>query len=722
MTCRPAPASPRRARLLLPVLALAALALAGPLGGQSPPELARSRAERLIEDPAADRGLLAVECQVRYDTEIGAQVAAGGLLHFETVLGLGELLDGPLPASLRVTLVAAPIEGPLVVYQETAIPTGLAGADAWLHRGSLALPDELLDAAVIVEDMGSARWGGCVAVLTDVAFQPPPDALVVVQPLPGEAPARMVEAVPAPGAAPVPAPGAAPAPAPGAAPAGPSSSPGTSPGPMSAPPPGSPVPAPGATGAPPPPPPPPPVASSPATVGAQGGRVIAVLPPRGRTLTGRTRFRTLATTELVQRVVFFLDGAEVASDDRAPFTATLDLGSEPLPHTVRVVGYERGGLVLGEHQITVNQRQESFGVRITALDPLAEGGGMRVAAEVAIPPGQRVDRIEIFRGETLIARREGPTEPGPARVPVAADVPGEAGPEDFVRVVATLSDGTWSEDVALLAGGALGERVEVNLVQLFTVVTGRDDQPVDDLTAEDFRVRLRREDKPIERFQRADDVPLTLGLLIDTSGSMETLIIDTKQAAARFLVETLIAGDRAFLVDFDDRPRLAQPPTGDVTTLLRSFGRLGVGGATALYDSIVFSIVQLSESEGRRALVLLTDGQDYGSRFNVRRAIDDARAEGSPVYVLSLAGLYNERGSVRKPDLEAITKMTGGRIYYITDLAQLHGAYDQINRELRTQYILAFATDRPLTEEEVQRIEVTVTRPGLTARTVVGQR
>jgi hypothetical protein len=99
--------------------------------------------------------------------------------------------------------------------------------------------------------------------------------------------------------------------------------------------------------------------------------------------------------------------------------------------------------------------------------------------------------------------------------------------------------------------------------------------------------------------------------------------------------------------------------------------------------------------------------------------IDDARAQGTPVYVISLAGLYNERGSVRKPDLETIVSHTGGRIYYISDVAELASAYDQINRELRTQYILAFGTERPLTESELRSIRLRMRRPGLEARVAV---
>jgi VWFA-related protein len=446
--------------------------------------------------------------------------------------------------------------------------------------------------------------------------------------------------------------------------------------------------------------------------------VIAVLPPRERPATGRTRFQTLVTTDAIDRVELFLDGEPAGADETPPFSATLDLGAEPRPHAVRAVAYDRSGRVLGEHLLELNAASaRAFSIAIRALDASA-GGSWELEAEVVLPAGAALERVEVYKNQELLARLAEP--PFRARVPGAA---GAVDPSDYVRVVAYLADGTTAEDVRFLAAGVAGERVEVNLVELFAVVTGKDGEPVEGLAADDFEILLEGKPRPVERFQHADEVPLTLGLAVDTSGSMWPLMIDTRQAASRFLVNTLIPGDRALLVAFSNRPRLVAGPTGDLQTLLQGFGRLSAEGATALYDSIVFSLVQLQEAgehgDGRRAVVLLTDGQDYGSRFRPRRVIDDARAQGTPVYVVSLAGLYNERGSVRKPDLEAIVGHTGGRIYYIENVSELGEAYDQINRELRTQYVLAFATDRPLTEAQLRSVRVRMKRPGLEARVAV---
>ena len=118
--------------------------------------------------------------------------------------------------------------------------------------------------------------------------------------------------------------------------------------------------------------------------------------------------------------------------------------------------------------------------------------------------------------------------------------------------------------------------------------------------------------------------------------------------------------------------------------------------------------------------MLLTDGRDYGSRFGPGRCTDYARELGVPIYVVSLAGLYRDGRVERINDLEGIVGETGGRIYYITQPEQLGEAYAQINAELRSQYVLGYGTDRPLTPDELKSIKVEARRPGVTVRTVVG--
>ncbi len=702
------------ALLLLLLAAPSSSAPQPPSAPGSPKAVARART--LIENPDAAAGDLPVECWVHLERRAGPSGALAGdtgpgTLYFEAFLDLQDLPEGsPELGSLRVTLTAATIEGRMVSHAETVTPDVRtpdgAAADAWLYRGRLALPDDLHAAAVVVEQALGSRWGACVAELADGPLHLPagmrvavydPEATGAGTTLPPEGqPSAATEGAPAEAGS-----GSVPAPAPGPRgaiyPQLPGASPGAAPGPAGA---------------------PPPLAAKPSL--PTGGRLLVILPPRKRPATGRVEIQTLVTTDAVAKVVFYLDGTEAGSDEREPFNATLDLGSEPATHTIRAVALGRDGHELGRHEITVNRRVAPFDVRITGLEarPASAPGGVgsvAVEAQVSVPAGASLARVEFYRNQELLDTRTAP--PYRATLPLAAPAPA---PDDYVRVVATLADGSSLEDVQLISQGTPAERVEVNLVQLFVVVTSSDGEPVEGLTKDDFEVRLHGQVRPVERFQVADDVPLTLGLLIDTSESMWVLMTDAEQAAARFLINTLIPGDRAFLVDFSNRPHLIQEATADVNQILQRFSRLQAGGATALYDSIVFSTVQLWDQPGRRAVVLLTDGDDTASRMPIRRAIDYSRRVGAPVYIVSLAGLYNERGSVRKVDLESITAHTGGRIYYISDIGKLGDAYDQINRELRSQYVLAFATDRPLTEDEVDDISVRVDKQGVDVRTAVG--
>ena len=741
MTRAPSPhaparfASPRRALFGVAAALLAVLLVSAPptfaqrtggadARGTADPFVSFDRVRHLLEDPDGPAGDLPVECTVQLASPRGAGPSGRVELPIEILLDLREL-EAP-PERLRVTLAAATIEGELATFQETVTPAfALTGAGAgaggqeqppemWLYRGHVELADEVQGAAAVVEAVDAGRWGGCYARLADTPLAPPAGLRVAVYD-------------PNAGAGTVPGAGGA------AATTGATGSPG---GPAEAPAEAAesgapetpeeaaeravrPLPRPGSP-------------RFPATrKRLQDGApddstgLIVLLPPKDRPARGRTEIDTMVTSGLVRSAVFYLDGKEVATDDHHPFSATLDLGDQVAPHTIRVVARDRSGVPLGEHEITINQRSAPFDVAITGVHPVhthrpaalpGTGDFVQVEARVEVPPGKTLDRVEFYENETLVDTLRQP--PWTARLPASRG--GEPDPTAYARVLAVLTDGTSLEDVRLLSAGTPSERVEVNLVQLFAVVTNPDGAAVEGLGPDDFRVTVNGERRPVERFQVADDVPLTLGLLIDTSGSMDTLMVDAKQAAGRFLLQTLIQGDEAFLVDFADRPKLLQPPTGDTSALLGSFSRLLAGGATALYDAIVYSVAQIQDTGGRRALVLVTDGYDEGSRFTTRRAIHDARRLAVPIYVISLAGLYNDRGSVRRSDLEAITEHTGGRVYYIHDKAELTQAYDEINRELRSQYVLAFGTQRFLTEDELDDVKLDVLRDGLDVRWTAG--
>lgn len=447
---------------------------------------------------------------------------------------------------------------------------------------------------------------------------------------------------------------------------------------------------------------------------------------------GRVRVHAIATDSAIDRVVFFVDGEETGSDGRAPFRFRLDLEPEAGPTTLRAVALDRKGRPLGEHAITLGGSERPFDVAIRWLtrDPGRAAGGdgfrsdvdVEVEVEVSVPPAARLEGVEIYRNQELVVRLQEP--PFRARFPLA----GPHG-EDYVRAVARLADGSTREDARPLtgaeatpgasagAGVAYGERLEVNLVEVFAVATGRAGGAVHGLAAEDFQVLLAGRELPIERFREARQVPLTLGLLVDSSTSMEAIMEETREAAGRFLERVLAEGDRAFLVDIDTRPRVAQELTGDPEALAEAFAALEAEGDTALYDALTLAVVELRRHPGRRALVVLTDGEDSSSYLGLGRCLELARRSGVAVYVLSVGGL-DERKT--RPDrnlrLEAFARETGGRLYAVTGSKGLDRAYDQIRSELRSQYVLGVAADRALSPGELGELEVRVRERGVRVR------
>ncbi len=447
--------------------------------------------------------------------------------------------------------------------------------------------------------------------------------------------------------------------------------------------------------------------------------VIRLVPPRPQPVAGSTRFDALVSSTAVAKVIFRLDGKDVATRKRSPllerpFAARIELADPPRVQTLRAIAFDSDGREMGRDTVLVNQIDAPLRVRIGELTGDPATGSVDISAEVTVPLGAELERIELYRNETLLERFD--ASPIRYRVPTSG-----LGPEDYLRVAAYLTDGSSIDDVVLLAAGEI-EEVEVNLIGLHVVASDAAGEPIPDLRAEDFTILHRGEPQPPQSFAYADDVTLVLGVVIDTSGSMQLVMEDTRKAAAKFLGSTVLPQDRAFLVDFDLQPRLLHPTTSDLPALLVNLRRLKAEGATALYDAIVFSMLQFERESGRMALVILSDGDDHESRFGPKYCIEIARETGVPIYIIGLGALDTIRRTYSKKELRRVTSQTGGRLYIVDSLTELDEAYAQINAELRSQYSLSFYADRDLADAERREVKVEIRRPGLSARTVVGSR
>lgn len=451
-------------------------------------------------------------------------------------------------------------------------------------------------------------------------------------------------------------------------------------------------------------------------------RVIELQPPEGAVLRGRVKFETEVYDAAIARVVFLLDDREVAEVRQPPFGARLDLGRTPRRQTLSVVAYDSAGRTLGRDSYELNSGDAGFGVTIVNPKQGKGTGPIEVEATVAVPADRKIDRVLFFWNNESVATLFAP--PFRQKVVVPADRP-----VGYVRVVALLDDGSLAEDVVFM-NGPMGERVDVRLVELFVVVAGEDGRPVRGLTQDDFGVREEGVPQQIASFQEADDVPLTLGLAVDSSASMFVKLPLMQKAVVDFLGTTFRPEDRAFVVDFDDTPRLVRPATSDLERLKRSIDSLEASGHTALWEAIVYSLVQLQGTKGRKALIVFSDGADEDEQFPFRSTLRISREMGVPIYLVLMrkkpeqsaaAGLITRSFTSRAVRL---AEATGGRVFYAKEYDNLDAVYDEIEAELRSQYLITYypknAAGGKTPESGYREVDVAVRGAGLRARTLNG--
>jgi VWFA-related protein len=276
--------------------------------------------------------------------------------------------------------------------------------------------------------------------------------------------------------------------------------------------------------------------------------------------------------------------------------------------------------------------------------------------------------------------------------------------------------------VRILNAPGYMEELDVSLIELYVAAVDRSNRPVPGLAVGDFRVLEDGRPQEVRRFEEVRDLPLAVGLVLDTSGSMQKSLGEAQSAAEGFLRGVMRPGDTAFAVAFSSQPVLLMPPTDDVDAVADALSGLRADGWTVLHDALVTALYYFRGLEGQKALVLLSDGDDTASAVSFADALEYARRMNTAVYTIGLqVGALNV--PVRRK-LEELAQSTGGRSFFIGQASELAGVYDQIEEELRSRYLLAFSSDRPRDAaaggDDFRRVEVEVARPGVTGRTIRG--
>jgi Ca-activated chloride channel family protein len=195
----------------------------------------------------------------------------------------------------------------------------------------------------------------------------------------------------------------------------------------------------------------------------------------------------------------------------------------------------------------------------------------------------------------------------------------------------------------------------------------------------------------VAKFEHVNNLPLSIGVAIDTSASMQPRMTEAQKAGSQFFTNVMKKGDRGFLVSFDTQPQLIQRWSAKLADLNAGLAKLRAEEATALYDAVVYSLYNFVGIRGQKALVLITDGKDTASKFSFEQSLEYARRAAVPIYAIGI-GIRATEVDVRYKLAKFCTE-TGGNAYFIEQASDLSRIYSDIQNELRSQYILGFYPD-----------------------------
>ena len=276
-------------------------------------------------------------------------------------------------------------------------------------------------------------------------------------------------------------------------------------------------------------------------------------------------------------------------------------------------------------------------------------------------------------------------------------------------------------------------KVGVNVVQLFFNVKDKHGALVPKLTKDDFDIYEDGQAQTIKYFTAETNLPLTLGMMIDSSGSQLRVLDMEKEVGGAFLKQVLTDKDEAYVMDFNLDAELVQDLTRDVHRLQNALNKVkinsgvtmptlpGAGGGpvptayspgTVLFDAVYLSAHEvLAKEVGRKAMILLTDGQDEGSKLKIRDAIEAAQKADAIVYVLLCAdrGGYTSMGMdyYGEGDMRKLTEATGGRVVNVGNkFDKLKEAFDQIANELRSQYNIGYTPSNTKLDGGYRKLEI----------------
>lgn len=253
-------------------------------------------------------------------------------------------------------------------------------------------------------------------------------------------------------------------------------------------------------------------------------------------------------------------------------------------------------------------------------------------------------------------------------------------------------------------------KVNVKLVNVFVTVLDQQGSPIAGLEKDSFKLSEDGVPQTISVFSRESELPLSIVLAVDVSLSTKKDLALELQSARKFVHSIVRPQDALALFEFSETVDQLTKFTSNLTTIDNGLDRVHNGSATALYDAVYLGSQALAKREGRKVMVVITDGGDTVSSTNYQEALRAAQESEALVYSLIVTPIEADAGRDLGGEhaLIQMSRDTGGKHYYASGIAQLDKAFEQISEELRTQYLLAYYPSKRLSDGDFRRLKVDV--------------
>ena len=256
-------------------------------------------------------------------------------------------------------------------------------------------------------------------------------------------------------------------------------------------------------------------------------------------------------------------------------------------------------------------------------------------------------------------------------------------------------------------------KVDVDLVLVNATVTDPQNRYVTGLEKEHFQIWEDKLEQKIEYFS-AEDVPISLGVIFDVSGSMKDKISTARDAAVTFL-KTGNPEDEYFLVEFANRPEVAEDFTTDVTRLQNRLIFTPAKGMTAMYDSVYLGLEKLKEGNNpKKALLLITDGEDNRSRYTFSNVKDFVKEQDVQIYGIGIVDDFNSQlgsGHTGRAMVEELYDLTGGRAFFPDSVYDLEDICTKIAVELKNQYVIGYSSTNAAKDGKWRKLRLKINPP-----------